>query len=283
MEDIERELVHYKEYFNNKIVYCNCDNPYQSNFYKFFKNNFKEFKLKELYATCIKQDSQEALKAKVTRQGSFIAPLKGNGDFRSDECIEILKKADIVCTNPPFSLFREYIQQLLKYNKKFLILGYITAITYNTVFPEIKKNKIWFGYNNQTKAFLTPKKENSKKITTYWYTNLGIPRYSPKIHLYKKYNPQDYPQYDNFPAIEVSKTRDIPTNYLGIMGVPISFLIKYNPEQFEIVGGTRGGGQDKNGIYHRKLYLNGKEVFSRIFIKHKQSLSIYTPNGNSNR
>jgi len=218
------------------------------------------------------------------------APLKGNGDFRSEECIELLKQADIVCTNPPFSLFREYVAQLVEYDKKFLIIGSINAITYKEIFPLIKENKIWLGasIHNGDREFRVPDdyplsaagyrvdKEGNKYIRVKgvrWFTNLDYKERHEELTLYKKYTPEEYPKYDNYDAIEVSKTSDIPMDYDGVMGVPISFLDKYNPDQFEIVSWSRHNDQGMDGGYWKggksDATINGKEVYRRILIKKK--------------
>jgi hypothetical protein len=213
-------------------------------------------------------------------------PLKGNGDFRSDECVKLLKEADIVVTNPPFSLFREYVAQLVEYKKKFLILGNQNAIIYKEIFNFIKANKLWLGYDNGgTKWFQVPndydiptesriKTENGIKYfsmgSIMWFTNMDTTKRHEQLTLYKKYSPKEYQKYDNYDAIEVPRFLDIPMDYNGVMGVPITFLDRYNPEQFEIIGSNRGVDQDPKGIYGRGSFLNGKETFKRLFIKIKK-------------
>jgi hypothetical protein len=196
--------------------------------------------------------------------------LKGNGDFRSQECVELLKQADIVCTNPPFSLFREYVAQLMKYDKKFLIIGNDNCRGYKEIFKLFKENKLWCGYYH-VKEFFTPDNSIKKMGNVSWYTNLDVSKYREDIPLYKKYNPAEYPKYDNYDAINVDKVCDIPCDYEGIMGVPISFLDQYNPAQFEIVGITEANGKgNSNGLWkggNPKAIANGKEKFTRIFIK----------------
>ena len=302
LADIEVELRNYKELFKGKVVYCNCDDPRVSNFFHYFSYNFEYLGLKKLIATCYKSqnmdlfstnDSEQAIYLEYTgdKNGNKvpdpseigIKPLKGDGDFRSAECIELLKEADIVVTNPPFSLFREYVAQLVKYNKKFLIIGAQNAIIYTDIFPLIKDDKLWLGLtmNSSNRWFQVPdeyenyhKEENGNKFAfvagVVWYTNLNHSKRNEAIDLYKKYNTEDYPTYDNYDAIEVSKVKEIPRDYKGVMGVPISFLHKFNPEQFEIVGCNRGIGQDVNGVYGRSSFLNGKETFKRLFIKNKR-------------
>ncbi|MDR2104604.1 MAG: adenine-specific methyltransferase EcoRI family protein, partial [Deferribacteraceae bacterium] len=213
--------------------------------------------------------------------------LEQNGDFRSFECIELLKEADIVVTNPPFSLFREYVAQLIKYDKKFLIIGSQNAIAYKEIFKLIKENKIWLGrYNGGNKWFRVPPHyeiESEKRIkvekgikyfsmgSTIWLTNMEHKRRHENLILYRQYkaHEDEYPKYDNYDAIEVSKVENIPIDYDGVMGVPITFLDKYNPSQFEVVGSNRGIDQDPNGIYGRGSFLNGKETFKRLFIKRR--------------
>jgi len=277
--DIEKELKHYKKQFRGKAVYCNCDDPYESNFFKYFASNFNALGLKKLITTSysgspiiggqltlfqvagskgkqpIKIEIREVpdadkdgainlddVKYLLQHDKNTATPLKGSGDFRSDECIELLKEADIVVTNPPFSLFREYVAQLMKYKKKFLILGDQNAITYKEIFGYIKENKLWLGYDNGgTKWFQVPMDydiptESRKKIVNgvkyfsmgriLWFTNLDTTKRHEELQLYKKYNPKEFLKYDNYDAIEVSKYSDIPMDYEGVMGVPITFIDK---------------------------------------------------------
>ena len=332
LADIEKELKHYKDQFRGKIVYCNCDDPYESNFFKYFASNFNALGLKKLITTSyngssiagqqlplfeieglkeIKPKDAEAHRIEINEVPDFnkdgaidlkdieqllkhtanvCAPLKGNGDFRSEECIELLKQADIVCTNPPFSLFREYVAQLVEYDKKFLILGDQNAITYKEIFKLIKENKLWLGYDNGgTKWFQVPDDydiptESRKKIVNgvkyfsmgriLWFTNLDTTKRHEELVLYKKYNPKEYPKYDNYDAIEVSRYSDIPMDYDGVMGVPITFLTQYNPDQFEIVGWSRHNDQGMDGGYWKggksDATINGKEVYRRILIRNKK-------------
>ena len=270
LEDIEKEIYHYKKYFKNKTVFCNCDDPRVSNFFYYFSYNFKELKLKKLIISCYKNkqtelfsknDSQRAIYLEYDGDKNRIPDpkevgihhLKGDGDFRSEECIDILKKSDIVVTNPPFSLFREYIAQLVKYKKKFIIIGNQNAVTYKEVFPLIKNKKIWLGasIHGGDREFGIPDSytprgsslridKNGKKfvrvVGVRWFTNMDYKERHKELILYKKYKKTDYPKYDNYDAINVNKTKDIPMDYEGIMGVPITFMDKYNPEQFEIIG-----------------------------------------------
>lgn len=291
LTDIEKELVHYKDQFRDKVIYCNCDDNEESMFWKYFELCFEHLGLKKLIATHYDEEKPtykiELTKdvngdGKVTNEDIVKTPLKCNGDFRSDECIEILKEADIVVTNPPFSLFREYVAQLIKFNKKFLILGNNNAITYKEIFPLIKENKMWLGYSaNKTMEFRLPDNyekwnridENGVKYGNVpaisWFTNLDVKKRHEELILFREYSPEKYPKYDNYDAIECSKVCDIPVDYFGVMGVPITFLDQYCPEQFEIMGSNRGVDQDPSGIYGRSTYLDGKETFKRLFIKRK--------------
>ena len=241
--DIEKELKHYREHFKDKVVFCNCDDPQSSNFWKFFFKQFEVLGLKKLISTHYVKDntfekSYVLIVESVPGVGVFITENKdfeGNGDFRSEECIEYLKQADIVVTNPPFSLFREYVAQLMEYEKKFLIIGNMNAITYKEFFPLLKDNKVWIGYN-AVKEFKQPDGTMKQFGNICWFTNLDIKKRHENLILTEKYTPENYPKYDNYDAIEVSKVADIPKDYDGVMGVPITFLDKYNPEQFEIIG-----------------------------------------------
>lgn len=291
--DIEKEMQHYKQHFDGKVVYCNCDDPRTSNFFYYFFSNFNKLGLKKLITSCYRNKDDQAIsliyKGDVSKNNADaieVKKLQGDGDFRSKESVDLLKKSDIVVTNPPFSLFREFISLLIEYEKKFIVLGSQNAIVYKEIFPFIRDNKLWLGVNNGgTKWFQVPKEYEIKtksRIRTVngnkffsmgsimWYTNLDIKKRHKELHLYKKYDPEKYPQYDNYEAIEVSRYTEIPIDYEGIMGVPVTFLDKYNPEQFEIVGSNRGIGQDTNGVYGRGTYLNGKETFKRLFIRNKK-------------
>lgn len=292
LSDIEKELKHYKDHFKGKVVLCNCDDPRVSNFFHYFSHNFEDLGLKKLITTCYKNqnrdlfsehDSETAIYLEYSgdRDGNKvpdpeeigIVPLKGDGDFRSDECIELLKEADIVVTNPPFSLFREYVAQLLEYDKKFLIIGNGNSVSYKEIFRNIQENQIWLGAT-KPQLFLIDNKESFAKYCsdankvviegkdywavnisvgtpTYWFTNLDISKRHEAIILYKPYSETEYPKYDNYNAIEVSKVADIPADYDGAMGVPITFLDKYNPEQFEILGITD---RDNNSGLKTKTY-----------------------------
>lgn len=298
-EDIEAEVSKYKKYFKNKVVYLNCDDKEQSMFWKFFELNFDAFQLKKLIATYYsKTETVYAYKLELSEdfnKDGFIdqkdivkTPLMGNGDFRSQECIDILKESDIVCTNPPFSLFREYVAQLMEYNKQFLIIGNQNAFTYKEIFPLIKNNKIWVGYT-KPKNFYVPEdfenkavayNEEGRKIAKFgnvcWFTNLPTKKRTEPIVLTATYaegpnHREDYPKYDNYDAIEVSACKNIPCDYDGIMGVPITFLDNYCPEQFELLGcsysygdcGVHYEGMSWNGV------VDGKDKYKRVFIKRK--------------
>lgn len=275
LEDINNELKHYREHFRGKTVFCNCDDPRISNFFTYFAYNFEFLGLKKLMTTCYKNQNMDLFSQNESEQAVYLVyegdkngdhiptadeigvhPLKGDGDFRSQECIELLKEADIVVTNPPFSLFREYLAQLIEYDKKFLILGNQNAITYKEIFPLIQNNKMWLGSALSYAAFKVPNyyeekstrfwvDENGQKWRSMgnicWFTNLDIKKRHENLILYKKYSQELYPHYINYDAIEVSKTDFIPADYDGIMGVPITFMDKYNPEQFEIIGIGNGG------------------------------------------
>lgn len=268
LSDIENELKHYKGHFKNKVVYCNCDDPRVSNFFHYFSFNFEKLGLKKLIATCYKNQEMDLFSSHNSDQAIYLVyegdkngnkvpdvneigvrHLKGDGDFRSQECIELLKQSDIVVTNPPFSLFREYVSQLIEYDKKFIIVGHQNAITYKEVFTLIKNNKLWLGYgfkggaghfiNKHYEDYATAgdHKEGMIRVSgVVWYTNLDIDKRHEDIFLHTKYSPTTYPHYENFNAINVDKTKDIPSDFDGFMGVPVTFLDKYNPDQFEIIG-----------------------------------------------
>lgn len=304
--DIERELRHYRNQFKGKVVYCNCDDPYISAFFEYFAKNFEFFGLKKLITTCYKSqevdlfsqgNSEVSIKLEYTggAENSLpspddigVTPLDGDGDFRSQECIEILKEADIVVTNPPFSLFSEYVSQLADYDKKFIIIGNQNSITYKDIFPLIKSNKMWLGYGFKRNMahFIAPHYEDTASDADHkegmirvsgvvWYTNLDNKKRHEEIILVQRYqgNEADYPYYDNYNAIEVSRTQNIPLDYDGAMGVPITFLTKYNPEQFEIIGATESEGKGfSEGLWRpesgvSQAMINGKRVYKRLFIR----------------
>ena len=246
LTDIEKELNNYKDFFNGKVVYCNCDDPRESNFFKFFSMNFERLGLKKLITTGYKKDGHGVAfiyegdkngNRKVDDCEVEVVELEGNGGYETEECIAFLKEADVVVTNPPFSLFRDYVKQLMDYNKKFLIIGNKNAITYKEIFPYIKNNQLWLGLNSPC-DFSTPSGEITKTIAGLcrWFTNIENQKRTTPLDLYRKYNPTDYPKYDNYDAINVDKVTDIPEDYDGVIGVPITFLDKYCPKQFEIVG-----------------------------------------------
>ena len=345
LSDIENELRHYKQHFKDKTVFCNCDDPYESNFFKYFAINFNHLGLKKLICTCYASSpvvytqlsffgDDEVIGTEQSKRNPYKIEindvkdmnndgvvdltdvelllksvdgqptlLKGNGDFRSDECIELMKQADIVVTNPPFSLFREYVAQLIEYDMKFIIIGNQNAITYKEIFPLLKENKIWLGYGFKGNVgfFINTKYEDYAKSSQHkegmirvsgvmWFTNLDIDKRHEQMVLYKSYTPEEYPHYDNYNAIEVSKTADIPCDYDGIMGVPITFMDKYSPDQFEIVGMcenmdlyglktkvyTAQECKDryfelfgKKGTYDLNAagVVNGKKVYQRVLIR----------------
>ena len=269
LEDIQKELDNYKEYFKDKIIYCNCDDVEYSNFYKYFKDNFYELGIKKIIATNLSLN-KTAYKTEFDNNSKEVrTQLCGNGDFRSEECVQLLKSADLVITNPPFSLFREYIAQLIKYNKKFLVIGNINAATYKEIFPFFKNNQIWFG-NTSPKVFLTPDCTEKKFGNILWYTNLENDRMHHRIEFKEEYrgNEGKYPKYDNYDAIEVSKVVNIPCDYNGLMSVPVTFLSKYCPEQFELVGHDHDlTGDGGAGISDGQFICNGKNVYKRVLIK----------------
>ena len=310
LTDIENEMRHYKEHFRGKVVYCNCDDPKVSRFFHYFSYSFKHLGLKKLITTCYKNTNPDLFTQNKEENGLSlkydgnkdedripnpekigIEILESDGDFRSAECIELLKQADIVVTNPPFSLFREYVAQLIEYDKKFLIIGNKNAIAYKEIFSLIKENRLWVGTTpmsqdmlfdvpeDYAQEYLANKKEGSAykvvdgvvkgRSQSIWFTNLDHKKRHKNLVLYKKYTPEEYPKYDNYDAINVNKTVDIPEDYAGAMGVPISFLDKYNPDQFEILGlddhrleypKWRGRGPD----------LNGKGIYRRIIVRNKR-------------
>ena len=335
LADIEVELRHYKQHFKGKTVFCNCDDPFESNFFKYFALNFNSLGLKKLIATCYAgspvvytqlsffddmeitstaKTDKKPYKVEITeipdfdRNGAIdlsdvkqlmkskknvLTLLKGDGDFRSDECIKLLKEADIVVTNPPFSLFREYVAQLFSYDKRFVILGNKNAITYKEIFPYIKNNKLWLGatpmsremYFDAPQSFIDAALAQNKNRTVVmvhgrymaraqavWFTNLDYDERHEDLILYKHYTPEEYPKFDNFDAIEVSKTAEIPDDYFGIMGVPITFLDKLNPTQFEIVGCSYSYGVPSEWDPNTNMnpIINGKSAYKRLLIRRLQ-------------
>lgn len=258
-EDIEKEMEHYTEHLKAKVVYCPCDDYRWSNFVNYFKDNYDRLGLKGLIASNY-DIGQGAYVYEYDGKSGVVRRLEGNGDFRSAECIEFLKEADVVVTNPPFSLFREYVKQLMDYGKKFLVIGSMNAITYKEIFPYIKNDELWLG-NQNVKEFRSPNGETKKFGNILWYTNIQHKKRNTPLDLYKRYS-NEYPKYDNYDAIEVSKVSDIPMDYDGVMGVPITFLDKYCPEQFEIV-------KFRKGDDYKDLAVNGKTPYFRILIKRK--------------
>ena len=333
LTDIEKELVHYRDQFRDKVVFCNCDDPYESNFFKYFALNFNALGLKKLIATCydgspiaqqelpLFEEEANKLKKKaykveisevpdldgngatdltdvqlLLKSSTYnaISELKGNGDFRSPECVELLKQADIVVTNPPFSLFREYVAQLIKYQKKFLIIGNQNAISYKECFQLIRDNKMWLGasvhsgdrefmipptYEVRSKSLRIDEKGNRyiRVVGIRWFTNMDYPQRHEDLILIKEYMPEEYPHYDNYDAINVNVTNDIPYNYDRVMGVPLTFIDKYNPDQFEILGLGASAGYKPEivgipflGDKDARPLINGKNTYARIFIRNKK-------------
>ncbi len=310
LPDIEKELSHYKEHFRGKTIMCNCDDPRISNFFRYFALKFNELELKRLITTCYKSQDVDLFSQNDCEKAVWldyygnpndptstdfstveVKELKGDGDFRSPECIELLKQADVVVTNPPFSLFREYVDVLMKYGKKFLIIGSQNNITYKEIFKLFKENKIWLGYKAGDMAFKVPEYYTPRETRYWedetgqkwrsmgnicWYTNLDIAKRHEDIVLYKHYSEEEFPKYDYYKAINIGKVSDIPIDYYDAMGVPITFLDKYNPDQFEILDANdyrenenvprkqHGMIKDKDGC------INGKPVYARILIKRKK-------------
>jgi hypothetical protein len=299
--DIENELRHYREHFRGKVIYCNCDDPRESGFFHYFSYNFEVLGLKKLITTCYKSQSRDLFSINDSERAIYleyygdkknnsvpdpedigIKYLNGDGDFRSAECIELLEEADIVVTNPPFSLFNEYVAQLIQYDKKFIIIGNQNAVTYKEIFPLFRDNKMWFGYgfnrncahfiNRHYTNYATDRDQREGMIRVSgvaWFTNLDIRKRHEDIILYKEYSEQEYPKYDNFDAIEVSKTKEIPKDYSGLMGVPITFMYKHNPDQFDIVGNAGSYAVDGYSLI-QELYLNKSKVYKRIVIRNKR-------------
>lgn len=316
LTDIEKEMHYYRDAFHGKTVLCNCDDPYESNFFKYFAMNFNALGLKKLIATCYATSpfvytqftlsgeeeffarenefrTARPYKVEITKVGdetgdgrigladvaylmrnrnNVLTLLEGDGDFRSPECVELLKEADIVVTNPPFSLFREYVAQLIKYGKQFIIIGNQNAISYKEIFPLLQNNKMWLGHHCGDMSFVVPQ-YYEERSTRYWvdkdgqkwrsmgnicwYTNIDVKTRHELLVLYKHYAPEEYPEYANYDAIEVSKVSEIPCDYYGKMGVPITFLQKYNPDQFEILGSSRWLGRPMSEIAEKGSYVSG--------------------------
>lgn len=325
LNDIQLELSHYKKDFKDKIVLCNCDDPYESNFFKYFALNFNALGLKKLIATCydpspiagrqlnlfednnIEVKDKKAYKIEIEEildangdgcidltdveillknNKNVLTTLEGDGDFRSKECVELLKQSDIVVTNPPFSLFREYIALLEQYDKSFIIMGNTNALTYKEIFKLFQQDKIRTGNTNFNVGmyFFVPdsfekyhKIEGGRKMvrvsTSCWYTNLEVKKHKEELISFKQYNSEEYPKYDNYDAINVNKYTDIPYDYDGIMGVPITFLDKYNPNQFELIG--QMATTKVNEYNFGYPYVNGKKIYARILIRRKQNSAAY--------
>lgn len=283
--DIEKEMRHYKEYFRGKVVFCNCDDPEYSNFWRYFQLNFYDLGLKQLISTHYEEEKPSYRMDIVSTDSGeqcgipdyVKTPLKQNGDFRSPECIEILKEADIVITNPPFSLFREYVAQLMEYGKQFIIIGNQNAITYKEIYTLLQANKMWLGYNSGDMEFVVPshyepratryREENGIKYRSMgnvcWFSNIDVAKRHEDIILYKSYTPEEYPKYDNYDGIDVKRVELIPADYWGVMGVPITFMYKHNPEQFEIVKFRKGDDE-------KDVSINGKCPYFRILIRRKR-------------
>lgn len=329
LTDIEKELRHYRDFFRDKTVFCNCDDPFESNFFKYFAMNFNSLGLKKLIATCYatspivytqlnlfgdeeivatEESERKPYKIEITEvidengdgridlfdveyllrnHKNALTLLQGDGDFRSEECEALQEQADVIVTNPPFSLFREYITQLVASEKWFIIIGSQNALTYKEVFPMLRDNKVWLGYNCGDMEFTVPdyyepratryREENGVKYRSMgnicWYTNIDIPKRHEDLLLYKAYSPEEYEKYDNYEAINVNKVVDIPCDFYGVMGVPITFMDKYNPKQFDIVGLIAGNIKGLAGITSSTgkdgPYISGKLKYGRILIKRK--------------
>jgi len=328
-EDVEKEILHYQDYLEGKVVFCNCDNPFESAFFRFFVDNFTKLKLKKLVSSCrvepsllasgenarglkaivtavpagtpARPTSPSDIEALLTMPGNSLTPLVGDGDFRSAECEMLLREADVVATNPPFSLFREYIRQLDIHGKKFIVLGNMNAVTTREIFPLFRDNRVWYGKSIRSgdRSFHVPDSyplsasgcgidEAGRRFIRVkgvrWFTNIDLRERTERLELTRLYHPKEYPAYENYDAIDVSRTKHIPVDYSGLMGVPITFLDKYNPDQFEIVmlanGNVRSNvsistlkevnyrphPDDKGGVG----ILNGRRVYARIIVRRKQ-------------
>ena len=290
LTDIEKEMKHYKNFFKGKVVYCNCDDARESNFFKYFSMNFEFLGLKKLITTGYKEDGKGVVliyegdkngNRTVEDSEIIVRELEGNGDFRSEECIEFLKECDVVVTNPPFSLFREYVAQLMEYEKKFIIIGNMNAITYKEIFPYIKNNELWLGATGiKDMSFKVPPYYEARETRFWiddngqhwrslgngcWFTNVSHTRRNTPLDLFRTYNETEYSKYDNYNAIEVSKVDNIPMDYNGVMGVPITFLDKYCPTQFEIIGIANN--VRWIGDFPCLTIIKGKKVYNRILIK----------------
>ena len=289
---VELELNHYKEHFRGKVVYCNCNDPIESEFTRYFAYKFEDWGLKKLISTGYKESGHGVMYVYEGDKNGNLVPdrsewkiteLQGNGDFKSEECVELLKQADIVVSNPPFSLFREYVAQLIEYGKEFLIIGNKNAITYKEIFPLIKENKLWLGISFPNE-FILPNGEITKTVSGLcrWFTNLTHDKRNKPLDLVQKYDPRYYPKFDNYDCIECPKVMDIPVNYDAVIAVPITFLDKYCPNQFRIIGIACGNSWanykdilkllnfNPNMKYGGGLgspILNGKATYARILIQ----------------
>ena len=300
LSDIENELWHYKDHFKGKTVLCNCDDPRVSNFFRYFAQNFKELGLKKLITTCYKNQDVDLFSTEKHEQAIYleyygnpdystypdvseieIKPLKGDGDFRSKECLDLLDQSDIVVTNPPFSLFSEFVSTLIKHNKKFLIIGRQTSVTFKEIFPLIKENKLWLGYgfkrncawfiNHRYEDYATDTDHREGLIRVsgvFWYTNMEIEKTKKDRILYVPYSPETHPKFDNYDAIFIAKSKDIPYDYDGLMAVPITFLTSYNPNQFELLYCSAYSNPKYYGC--PTLYLNGEKKFARIILRRRR-------------
>jgi adenine-specific methyltransferase EcoRI-like protein len=311
LTDIEKELRHYTEHFKGKTVLCNCDDPRVSNFFHYFTYNFERLGLKKLITTCYKNQDSNLFSTHEANRGLYLEyngdksgnrvprhseigvhELKGDGDFRSAECVALLKEADIVVTNPPFSLFREYVEQLNEHDKKFLVIGNHNAITYKEIFASIKEDRMWLGYTHPV-AFIVPDHYEMRAVRSWrdengtnwrslgnacWFTNLDIQKRHEELITVRTYTTEEYPPYDNYNAIEVSRYKDIPGDYEGVMGVPVTFLEHYNPAQFEIVGSDY---EVKQGRLPELVkpewigkvdrgYVKGKRRYARILVRKRE-------------
>ena len=272
--DIENELSHYEQHFKDKIVYCNCDNPRVSNFTRYFIINFQRLGLKKLICTAYNAKGHGLQFIYFPPySNSGVIELKGNGSYDSPECLKFLEEADIVVTNPPFSLFRDYFSTLMMYKKKFLIIGNVNAITYKEIFPLIRDNKVWLGCSKRSMDFVLPSGELFN-VNACWFTNLDHGKRHEELTLVETYDEHRYPMFDNYAAINVQRTAKIPRDYTNVMGVPITFLDKYNPNQFEIIGIT-GNYNEIKWLYltgcskYDRPYLGGRRMYPRILIKIK--------------
>lgn len=291
LQDIANEMRHYTSYFKGKTILCNCDDPRVSNFFQYFALKFESLGLKKLITTCYKNQQPDLFSEHKSERAIYLVYegdkngnkvpdpeeigihyFRGDGDFRSKECIELLKEADIVVTNPPFSLFREYIAQLIQYDKKFIIIGHQNAMKYKEIFPLFQDNKMWLGYGFKGGAthFISRYEDNAvggehkegmiRVSGVVWFTNLPVTKREEKLIMTEKYTPEKYPKYGNYDAIDVERTNDIPCDYYELMGVPITFFNQYNPTQFEIIGNTC----DTTWCRNNGVGRMGEEVIAKL-------------------